>query len=99
MEDLLGRSVAAEERARQAEAEVAARRNPTVWQTADPREHIGKRARIITIVGNAVMFAEVETKHGYCVFLEPGDPDSRRFVAEDEEWPGWYWAVAPSREG
>lgn len=97
MKDLLGRSVAAEERVRQLEAEVAARR-PTVWMTADPREHIGKRGRIIVIAGDRVMFAEVETKHGYCVFLEPGEPDARRIVAEVDAWPAWYWTPVPSRE-
>lgn len=98
MSDLLGRSVAAEERARQLEAEVSTLRERTVWSTDDPREHINKRARIVVIAGDRVMLADVETKHGYGVFLEPNDPDFRRYVAEDEPWPGWFWASAPRRQ-
>lgn len=92
MSDLLGRAVAAEERARQAESP------RSVWSTDDPREHINKRDRIIVIAGDRVMFADVETKHGYGVFLEPREVDARKYVGEDEQWPGWFWALAPSRK-
>ena len=95
MIDLLGRAVAAEERANQAEAEA---RTASVWSTDDPREHVNKRDRIIVIAGDRVMFADVETKHGYGVFLEPGEVDARRYVGEDEAWPGWFWARAPRRQ-
>lgn len=106
MDDLLGRAVAAEERVRQLEneaktvtpADPAAEGVPgTLWSTRDPRETINKRARIIVIAGHRVVFGEVETKHGYCVSLDHNDPDERRFVAEDEPWPGWFWAFAPRR--
>ena len=69
----------------------------TVWSTRDPRETTGKRARIIVIAGDRVMFATVETKHGYCVFLEPHEPDWRQFVGDTDEWPGWFWSPAPRR--
>lgn len=72
--------------------------NSSVWSTQDPREVIGKRASIVVVTGTQVMFAEVETKHAYCVFLEPSDPDFRRFVAEDEPWPDWFWTTTPQRK-
>jgi hypothetical protein len=67
------------------------------WSKNDPREHTTK-GRIIVVTHNGmVMWGEVETKHGYCVFLYPQDKDFRRLVAEDESWPGWFWINAPHR--
>jgi hypothetical protein len=89
--DLLGRAVAAEERVRQLEGA------PQTWSTRDPRETIGKRARIVVIAGDRVAVGNVETKHGYFISLDHNDPDERRFVGEDESWPGWFWSRMPSR--
>jgi hypothetical protein len=66
------------------------------WSKKDPREHITKRSRIVVLPpGKHPMLGEVEVKNGYCVFLYPEDKDSRRFVAEDESWPDWFWVNSP----
>lgn len=97
MNDLLGRSVAAEERAHQLESDVAALRARGGWSTSDPREQPRKRQRIVVIAGDRVVFADVETEHGYSVCLDHNDRDFRRFVGEDEVWPGWYWTICPAK--
>jgi len=68
------------------------------WSKEDPREHPTKGRIVVVTHNDLVMLGNVETKHGYCVFLYPNDPDFRRFVAEDESWPGWYWVNAPHRQ-
>jgi hypothetical protein len=68
-----------------------------MWNTQDPRELIGKRARIVIVMGDGVAFADVEIKHGYSVSIDRTEPDVRRFVGADEPWPGWFWAPAPQR--
>jgi hypothetical protein len=68
-----------------------------VWSATDPREWVGKRAKIVVHAPEGEVFmAEVETKHSYCVFLRGRGPDKKSHIAEDNEWPPEYlWTLAP----
>ncbi len=67
------------------------------WSREDPREQVARRYSIVVMAIDRLMFGEVDTKQGYCVILRHQDPDFRKLIGENDEWPvGWWWIAAPT---
>lgn len=67
------------------------------WNSIDPRDIINKRDTIVVCAPEGEVFkAEVETKHGWCIFLRRERPDKSKLISEHAPWPPeWRWAFAP----
>jgi hypothetical protein len=68
------------------------------WHASDPRLDIARGWCIVlrrTVDGWETSLAQVETEHGYSIFLSCWR-DPRDFVSEADPWPqDWFWTSAP----
>lgn len=72
------------------------------WSNEDPRQYIGKYARIVIIrpvLGGWRSFtAMVDVKNSYSISFDDFTPGERSCFFEDDKWDAdWCWAFMPLR--